>query len=126
MDSNYDFIFVNRPPHSHLLYVPTKTTNFLTSSLRSHYYVYHNLSLFLVTMETIARLSIYGRSPDEWDKLAEWAISNNVYSGKILRHLSNFFYLSSYIYISSIFSVYLSFTLSHLCSYLSLYTFFLL
>ena len=26
------------------------------------------------------RLSIYGRSPEEWDKLAEWAINNNVYS----------------------------------------------
>lgn len=26
------------------------------------------------------RLSIYGRSLDEWDKLAGWAISNNVYS----------------------------------------------
>ena len=26
------------------------------------------------------RLSVYGRSPDEWDKLAHWAISNDVYS----------------------------------------------
>ena len=26
------------------------------------------------------RLSIYGRSSEEWDKLAEWAINNNVYS----------------------------------------------
>ncbi|TRY71988.1 hypothetical protein TCAL_03957 [Tigriopus californicus] len=26
------------------------------------------------------RLSIYGRSKSEWDKLAEWAVSNNVYS----------------------------------------------
>ena len=26
------------------------------------------------------RLSIYGRSLEEWDKLAEWAINNNVYS----------------------------------------------
>ena len=26
------------------------------------------------------RLSVYGRSPSEWDKLAQWAISNDVYS----------------------------------------------
>ena len=25
------------------------------------------------------RISIYGRSPDEWDKLAEWAVDNNLY-----------------------------------------------
>lgn len=29
------------------------------------------------------RLSIYGRSPDEWDKLAEWAITNDVYSDNV-------------------------------------------
>lgn len=29
------------------------------------------------------RLSIYGRSPDEWDKLAEWAIAHNVYSDNV-------------------------------------------
>ncbi len=29
------------------------------------------------------RLSIYGRSTDEWDKLAEWAINNNVYSDNV-------------------------------------------
>ncbi|KAF4519197.1 hypothetical protein B566_EDAN013490 [Ephemera danica] len=29
------------------------------------------------------RLSIYGKSPDEWDKLADWAISNNVYSDNV-------------------------------------------
>ena len=23
---------------------------------------------------------MYGRSPDEWDKLAQWAITNDVYS----------------------------------------------
>eukprot|EP00094_Tigriopus_californicus_P004108 TCALIF_03957-PA protein Name:"Similar to Ampd2 AMP deaminase 2 (Rattus norvegicus)" AED:0.05 eAED:0.05 QI:23/1/0.88/1/0.87/1/9/284/755 len=29
------------------------------------------------------RLSIYGRSKSEWDKLAEWAVSNNVYSDNV-------------------------------------------
>lgn len=29
------------------------------------------------------RLSIYGKSADEWDKLAKWAISGNVYSDNI-------------------------------------------
>ncbi|XP_064540746.1 AMP deaminase 2 isoform X4 [Drosophila montana] len=29
------------------------------------------------------RLSIYGKSPDEWNKLAKWAIDNNVYSSNI-------------------------------------------
>ena len=29
------------------------------------------------------RLSIYGRSPEEWDKLAEWAINHNVYSDNV-------------------------------------------
>ena len=29
------------------------------------------------------RLSIYGRSANEWDKLAEWAINNNVYSDNV-------------------------------------------
>jgi AMP deaminase len=29
------------------------------------------------------RLSIYGRSANEWDKLAEWAVNNNVYSDNI-------------------------------------------
>uniref|UniRef100_A0A1L8DXU6 AMP deaminase n=1 Tax=Nyssomyia neivai TaxID=330878 RepID=A0A1L8DXU6_9DIPT len=29
------------------------------------------------------RLSIYGKSPDEWDKLAKWAINSNVYSDNI-------------------------------------------
>lgn len=29
------------------------------------------------------RISIYGRSKDEWDKLAEWAIDNGVYSNNI-------------------------------------------
>lgn len=29
------------------------------------------------------RLSIYGRSRDEWDKLAKWAINNNVYSDNV-------------------------------------------
>ena len=27
------------------------------------------------------RLSIYGRNINEWDKLADWTINNNVYSG---------------------------------------------
>ena len=26
------------------------------------------------------RISVYGRIVDEWDKLAGWAVSNNVYS----------------------------------------------
>jgi AMP deaminase len=29
------------------------------------------------------RLSIYGKSRDEWDKLAKWAISNRVYSDNV-------------------------------------------
>lgn len=29
------------------------------------------------------RLSIYGRSKDEWDKLAKWAIAHNVYSDNV-------------------------------------------
>ncbi|XP_037072081.1 AMP deaminase 2-like isoform X2 [Pollicipes pollicipes] len=29
------------------------------------------------------RLSIYGRSSDEWDKLAKWAVNNNVYSDNV-------------------------------------------
>ena len=29
------------------------------------------------------RLSIYGRSYDEWDKLAHWAIKHNVYSDNV-------------------------------------------
>ena len=29
------------------------------------------------------RLSIYGRSYDEWDKLASWAIENNIYSTNV-------------------------------------------
>ena len=29
------------------------------------------------------RLSIYGRSADEWDKLAKWAVNNNVYSDNV-------------------------------------------
>lgn len=29
------------------------------------------------------RLSIYGRSRDEWDKLAKWAVSHQVYSNNV-------------------------------------------
>ena len=29
------------------------------------------------------RLSIYGKSPDEWNKLAKWAIDSNVYSDNV-------------------------------------------
>jgi len=29
------------------------------------------------------RLSIYGKSPDEWDKLAQWAVKNTMYSANI-------------------------------------------
>lgn len=29
------------------------------------------------------RLSIYGKTPDEWDKLAKWAIESNVYSDNV-------------------------------------------
>ncbi|GLV42221.1 AMP deaminase [Carabus blaptoides fortunei] len=29
------------------------------------------------------RLSIYGKTPDEWDKLAKWAIASNVYSDNV-------------------------------------------
>lgn len=29
------------------------------------------------------RLSIYGRSRDEWDKLAKWAVKHRVYSNNV-------------------------------------------
>lgn len=29
------------------------------------------------------RLSIYGRSRDEWDKLAKWAVKHQVYSDNV-------------------------------------------
>ena len=29
------------------------------------------------------RLSIYGRSRDEWDKLAKWAVANDMYSDNV-------------------------------------------
>lgn len=29
------------------------------------------------------RLSIYGRSRDEWDKLAQWAVKHSVYSDNV-------------------------------------------
>lgn len=29
------------------------------------------------------RLSIYGRSRDEWDKLAQWAVNHRVYSHNV-------------------------------------------
>jgi AMP deaminase len=29
------------------------------------------------------RLSIYGRSRDEWDKLAKWAVDNKIYSDNV-------------------------------------------
>lgn len=29
------------------------------------------------------RLSIYGRSRDEWDKLAQWAVEHRVYSDNV-------------------------------------------
>lgn len=29
------------------------------------------------------RISIYGKSPDEWKKLAKWAIDHNVYSHNV-------------------------------------------
>lgn len=29
------------------------------------------------------RLSIYGRSRDEWDKLAKWAVKHRVYSDNV-------------------------------------------
>lgn len=29
------------------------------------------------------RLSVYGRSRDEWDKLAQWAVSHSVYSHNV-------------------------------------------
>ena len=29
------------------------------------------------------RLSIYGKSPEEWDKLAKWAIKSDVYSDNV-------------------------------------------
>ena len=56
--------------------------------LREQYYLIPNL-LFQEVLHDLEeskyqnlelRLSIYGRSSEEWDKLAEWAINNNVYS----------------------------------------------
>lgn len=32
---------------------------------------------------TELRLSIYGRSRDEWDKLAQWAVKHLVYSSNV-------------------------------------------
>lgn len=29
------------------------------------------------------RISIYGRSPDEWDKLAKWVIDNKLFSHNV-------------------------------------------
>ena len=29
------------------------------------------------------RISIYGKSPDEWDKLAEWTVDNELYCENI-------------------------------------------
>jgi AMP deaminase len=29
------------------------------------------------------RLSVYGKVPEEWDKLAKWAIDGNVYSDNV-------------------------------------------
>jgi len=29
------------------------------------------------------RLSIYGKSPDEWSKLAKWVVDHNVYSPNV-------------------------------------------
>ncbi len=29
------------------------------------------------------RLSIYGKSPDEWDKLAKWCVTNTMYSANV-------------------------------------------
>jgi AMP deaminase len=29
------------------------------------------------------RLSIYGKNPEEWDKLAKWAIDGDVYSDNV-------------------------------------------
>ena len=29
------------------------------------------------------RLSIYGKSPDEWDKLAKWCVKNTMYSANV-------------------------------------------
>jgi AMP deaminase len=29
------------------------------------------------------RLSIYGKNPEEWDKLAKWAIQSDVYSDNV-------------------------------------------
>ncbi len=45
------------------------------------------------------RLSIYGRSPNEWDKLAEWAINNDVYSDNV-RWLIQVFEATFYLYIN--------------------------
>uniref|UniRef100_A0A672PD64 AMP deaminase n=1 Tax=Sinocyclocheilus grahami TaxID=75366 RepID=A0A672PD64_SINGR len=36
------------------------------------------------------RLSIYGRSRDEWDKLAQWAVKHKVYSDNVLLNIKKF------------------------------------
>ena len=43
----------------------------MTGLIFSGHRIFQNLEL---------RLSIYGRSQDEWDKLATWAITNDVHS----------------------------------------------
>ena len=50
------------------------------------------------------RVSIYGRSKDEWDKLAKWATMHNVYSYNVrwliqiprLLYVSNLFIFCSF------------------------------
>ena len=63
------------------------------------------------------RLSIYGRSYDEWDKLAKWAITHNVYSDNVrwliqVPRLLSVESLVSLIHVNWVFSVTLSCQLS--------------
>jgi AMP deaminase len=43
-----------------------------------------NLILTFRTLQNCEwRISIYGRSPDEWDKLAKWVINHKLYSHNV-------------------------------------------
>lgn len=58
---------------SRLREVFLKTNNYVGG-----WYFARNFSEIISDLEP--RLSVYGRSPDEWDKLSHWAIANDVFS----------------------------------------------
>ena len=64
--------------------------------LYTHYFILLTITLLILLFQEVIsdlneskyqnseyRLSIYGKSPDEWDKLAKWAIQHNVYSDNV-------------------------------------------